>query len=403
MNYTSYTSNILSRIFLITLLSIPSCTLPMTAEEPITLNNLPAHIKEEIVRQVVRTSDTRAQSAQTLTNLARTSKQWSNVLRPIFRKKICRDGREDRVLDLASALEQRKEQAKQELLAFLKQIGRATPEERMFGFGTGRPLVFGIKPVAALANVMRDIFDPNDAAEILNLLPYSLENGALSLDCLDAFFELYTIDQSTYTNFTYRNKNICWSVSDLLLIGYMNFKSDDIDYIKNHEVEHTRRQAIIKKLQQYNLFHCTLVYFTIADNSSYSSLNQLKRFLNRPDCTQKEINFLNTMIPIKKILLHGAYNHRPMANKILLAGVATGCIAYIAIVLYYRAHFPIKLLPLSSRLLYICKALTFGTLTGIATSGIWQGIHGPLAAHLRYRKSDNYKLEQRLRARGLKL
>jgi len=265
------------------LLIAPSCTLPMTLDE------LPQEIRENILEKLIVNSKDVAEARHELAKTKLISGAWRFSQVEINAYKKYKQAQNKKIAAqknyISEAFEQRKENAKKELLHVINQLHQLTPTQYQAIYTVAKP--------AALFDVAHNNFDWLVANKIFDpLMQIYMRDGALSLDCFDAFFALYNIHPDIITTdplhlndfvlFKNISKNL---ISEYLIFHYL----DD-------RVRKIRAQELIMLLHTYGLFYPVDLY----DNDPWT--NNIKTFLQRPDTRAEDIVFLNTTIHLKKLL-----------------------------------------------------------------------------------------------------
>ena len=283
MNHKIFASNILSRLFLITLLSTPSSILPMT------LNELPQEVRENILEKLVANSKDAQEARHELAKTKLISRTWRFSQVELHAYEKYKQAQNKKISAqknyISQAFEQRKENAKKELLHIINQLHQLTPEQYQVLYQISKP--------AALFDVAHNNFDWLVASKILDpLMQTYMRDGALSLDCFDAFFALYNIHQNTTTTDPmHRNDFVLFKyISKNLITEYLTF------HYLDERVRKIRAQELIMLLHTYGLFYPVDLH----DNDVWT--NNIKIFIQRPDASAEDIVFLNKTIHLKKLL-----------------------------------------------------------------------------------------------------
>jgi hypothetical protein len=306
------------------------------------LCNLPIDIKTRIVEQVVATSDNSLQAAQTLTDLARTSKQYT-FLRAALRK-------EPLSIDLARIFARKKEIARQKVVTCLSEAYHIAPAKYVERCNRDKAII------ALYYNAYRNIQQRHiNARESINHLYDDLNilikifidttdnqektriNNNITLDCFDALFELYIqvikYDKGpllrSYEGFPWRCK--VTHSADVLLFKYINLPHGDSKRVQI-------KNLINKLYHEYGFFPRSIAYEThhkyiIKENEVLAK--KMQAFLQSAYCSKDDFIFLKTVANVDHY-----YKSTISKEEFLLKSLGISILAFmpvaIAAVLYYK-------------------------------------------------------------------
>ena len=290
-----------------------------------------------------------SEARATLTKLMHTNRRWKTLIA------ANKDG-------IVANFNERKEQAKQDMLHFLSAKLGKTPAEYEEACKSRCIIAHRQWLDGDTVDALDHEYHCNALIADLDVLIIEyIENGNLSLDCLDEFFTLYTYNADKKITKAFKKFNKGYSsqlptspeikqISTNLLLRYTGIRDRYHDDAKRE-----RTREMMTMLNDYNLFHTTLSPYDYCFNAHYGThdkiYKELETFLRSTNCSKKDRAFLEQTIHVDEFL-----NYKFTKRQAVISGLASGLMTAggvaLAIGLYkifkHSSNIPIRSIAIKS-------------------------------------------------------